>query len=198
MTVYALRVPGRFYFAPAALMGFTLRSFLLRKGIPPVSEQDNPPTVSPACIPFAEASGRLAGRSSWVFRLFKVPGGSHVFSTSTAGCSLGFFAFEGPSRKPWLGFRPTSSHALSIQPKPDGGASESRSVFASASSSVYINANGSTRPPLEAFCTNRLPSIQAKPIRAMCSPRADTTHFYAATNALWIGALPYRSCWEGL
>jgi hypothetical protein len=90
VTVYALRVPGRFYFAPAALMGFTLRSFLLRKGIPPVSEQDNPPTVPPACIPFAEASGRLAGRSSWVFNLFKVPGGSHVFSTSTAGCSLGF------------------------------------------------------------------------------------------------------------
>jgi hypothetical protein len=60
----------------------------------PVSEQNNPPTVSPACIPFAEASGRLAGRSSWVFNLFKIPGGSHVFSTSTAGCSLGFL----PSR----------------------------------------------------------------------------------------------------
>jgi hypothetical protein len=29
VTAYALRVPGRFYFAPAALVGFTLRSFLL-------------------------------------------------------------------------------------------------------------------------------------------------------------------------
>jgi len=42
VTVYSLRVPGRFYFAPAALLGFTLRSFLLRKDIPPVSEQKKP------------------------------------------------------------------------------------------------------------------------------------------------------------
>lgn len=32
VTVYALRVPGRLYFAPAALVGFALRSVLLSQG----------------------------------------------------------------------------------------------------------------------------------------------------------------------
>jgi len=44
-------VPRRFCFAPAALLGFTLRSFLLPEGIQPVSEWKNPHTVSPVGIP---------------------------------------------------------------------------------------------------------------------------------------------------
>jgi hypothetical protein len=57
---------------------------------------------------------RPAGRPQFLgLALLEVPGDPRVFSTSTAGCSLGLFAFEGPSRKPWPGFRPTSSHALS-------------------------------------------------------------------------------------
>jgi hypothetical protein len=129
VTAYALRVPSRFYFTPTALLGFTLRSFLLQKGIPPVSEQNNPPTVSPACIPFAEASGRLAGRSSWVFRLFKVPGGPRVFSTSTAGCSLGFLPSRALHKN--LGRAFTQPPLTCLPPAEAGsGTSEFQSVFA--------------------------------------------------------------------
>jgi hypothetical protein len=50
--------PRRFYFAPAALLGFTLRSLLLRGGIRCVSARMLPHTVSPSAIPHAEAGGR--------------------------------------------------------------------------------------------------------------------------------------------
>jgi hypothetical protein len=51
-------IPCRFCFTPAALMGFTLRSFLLPKGIRRYSPQMSPPTVSPIGAPVAEALGR--------------------------------------------------------------------------------------------------------------------------------------------
>jgi hypothetical protein len=51
-------IPCRFCFTPAALMGFTLRSFLLSKGIRGVSTRKHPPTVQPSGIPAAEAPGR--------------------------------------------------------------------------------------------------------------------------------------------
>jgi hypothetical protein len=51
-------IPRRLCFAPAALLGFTLRSFLLPKGIPAVSDRKNPLTVSPTGIPVARAAGR--------------------------------------------------------------------------------------------------------------------------------------------
>lgn len=66
--------PGRFCFAPAALLGFTLRSVHLRQGISSVTVEMSPPTVCPAVTPDAEASGRPGGpqflgfdpcRSSW-------------------------------------------------------------------------------------------------------------------------------------
>jgi len=51
-------IPCRFCFTPAALVGFTLRSFLLSKGIRGVSPRMSPPTVSPIGAPVAEALGR--------------------------------------------------------------------------------------------------------------------------------------------
>jgi hypothetical protein len=51
-------IPCRFCFTPAALMGFTLRSFLLPKGIRGVTTRKGPPTVEPGGIPAAEAPGR--------------------------------------------------------------------------------------------------------------------------------------------
>jgi hypothetical protein len=44
-------IPCRFCFTPAALVGFTLRSFLLPEGIPSVSTRKNPPAVSPIGAP---------------------------------------------------------------------------------------------------------------------------------------------------
>jgi len=94
LTVYSLRVPSRLFFAPTALVGFALRSFLLQKGIPPVSEQKNPPTVCSRLYTLCQGIGP-AGRPQFLgFGLFEVPGDLRVFSTSTAGCSLGLL----PSR----------------------------------------------------------------------------------------------------
>jgi hypothetical protein len=82
--------PCRFCFTPAALLGFTLRSFLLPKGIRYVSVRKHPLTVSPAGIPRAKHGAGSAGRGSWALALSGVPGGPNVFSARTAGCSLGF------------------------------------------------------------------------------------------------------------
>ena len=51
-------IPCRLYFTPAALMGFTLRSFPLSKGIRRVTTRKPPHTVSPAVVPAAEAANR--------------------------------------------------------------------------------------------------------------------------------------------
>jgi len=87
--------PGRFCFAPAALLGFALRSFLLSKGVHDVSVWTHPRTVSPFGATSAEAEGPA--------RKAAVPGllpfqeslaTLRVFRATIAGCSLGFI----PSR----------------------------------------------------------------------------------------------------
>jgi hypothetical protein len=50
--------PRRFCFAPAALLGFTLRSFPLPQGIRRVSARKHPLTVSPAVVTVAETTSR--------------------------------------------------------------------------------------------------------------------------------------------
>jgi len=150
MTGYSLRVPGRFFFAPAALLGFALRSFLLQKGIPPVSERKDPPTVSPACIPFAEASGRLAGRSSWVWPFLKSLATYVCLAHRPLAAPLGFL----PSRALHenLG-RDFAQPPLTRFPPAEAGsgASESQSVFVPALSSAHINANGLDEAALRGF-----------------------------------------------
>jgi hypothetical protein len=83
--------PCRFCFTPAALLGFTLRSFPLSKGIRCVTAP-NAPTYRSAC----RCSRRLPDRPA---RQAAVPGfppfreslaSGRVFSTPSAGCSLGF------------------------------------------------------------------------------------------------------------
>jgi len=51
-------IPRRFCFAPAALMGFTLRSVFLWKGIRRVTTRIAPHAVQPIGIPAAETVGR--------------------------------------------------------------------------------------------------------------------------------------------
>jgi hypothetical protein len=51
-------IPCRFYFAPAALVRFTLRRFLLPEGIRSVTTRKHPHTVQPIVAPAAEALGR--------------------------------------------------------------------------------------------------------------------------------------------
>jgi hypothetical protein len=51
-------IPCRSCFVPAALVGFTLRSFLLAEGIRSVTTRTSPHTVSPVGAPAAEAVDR--------------------------------------------------------------------------------------------------------------------------------------------
>jgi hypothetical protein len=124
-------IPCRFCFAPAALLGFTLRSFLLPEGIPPVSERKNPHTVSPVGIPAPKhrPAGQAAVPGFCPFRESLAT--EHAVNTPTAGCSPGF----GPSKastNALAGISPgLLSRAFPAQAvHPDGGASEFRSASA--------------------------------------------------------------------
>jgi len=84
-------VPRRFCLTPAALLGFTLRSFLLSEGFQPVSGMEGPTY----CFAWRYTQHRSAGPARQaavpgVQILPGVPGDRHVFSTPPAGCSLGF------------------------------------------------------------------------------------------------------------
>jgi hypothetical protein len=54
---FLLPSPCQFYFTPAALLGFALRSFRLPKGIRRVSGRKSPHTVSPTGVPVAASAG---------------------------------------------------------------------------------------------------------------------------------------------
>jgi len=83
--------PCRSCFVPAALLGFALRSFLLSKGNRPFPARKNPHTVRSSVIPLHRSAGAgSTSRGFWALTLPRVPGNRHVFSTPTAGCSLGF------------------------------------------------------------------------------------------------------------
>jgi hypothetical protein len=190
MTVYALRVPGRFCFAPAALLGFALRSFLLQKGIPPVSEQTDPPTVSPACIPFAEASGRLAGRSSWVVAFSKSLATHVCLAHRPLAAPLGF-CLRGPFTETLAEPSPSLLSRAFHQPKP---AAAPQSFDRSSLCLIFRSHKCKRRneAALRGFLHQSLPihSGGVHPGYVFASRRY--AHYCAITSALWIGtfALP--------
>jgi hypothetical protein len=55
------RIPRRFCFTPAALLGFTLRRFPLPRGFRGFSARKNPLTVGPAFIPPPKRRNGLLG-----------------------------------------------------------------------------------------------------------------------------------------
>jgi hypothetical protein len=124
-------IPRRFCFAPAALLGFTLRSFLLPEGILPVSGRKNPPTVPPVGIP-APKCGPARQAAVPGFQPFRESlATTRGVSTRTAGCSPGFR----PSRASTNALARISPCLLSrASPArtvhPDGGAPECRSASA--------------------------------------------------------------------
>jgi hypothetical protein len=86
-------VPCRFYFTPAALMGFALRSFLLSKGhrtLPP--GWTHLPFLLPV-LPARKAMSRPGQAAVPGFSPFRESlTASEGFSLSAVGCSLGFSA----------------------------------------------------------------------------------------------------------
>jgi hypothetical protein len=53
-----------------------------------------------------QAQSRHGRRGFWVLTFLRVPGGSHVFSTQTAGCSRGFHTFQGLEANALTGVSP--------------------------------------------------------------------------------------------
>jgi hypothetical protein len=104
--------PCRFCFTPAALMGFTLRSFLLAKGIwqfpagrthiPLAAAQEHPKAIF--CGLATSVSGPCSFRESLAIK--------PVFSGLIAGCSPGFRSSRARGQEPCSGFRPNSSRML--------------------------------------------------------------------------------------
>jgi hypothetical protein len=66
-------IPCRFFFTPAALLGFTLRRFPLLKGIACVSARKSPHTVSLAVIPPPKCRTGPIGLGFWALALPRVP-----------------------------------------------------------------------------------------------------------------------------
>jgi hypothetical protein len=88
---FRLPRPGRLCFVPAALLGFTLRSFLRLTGTTSVSARVNPHTVLPAGIR-GRRSDRAgpAGRGYWVLTLPSVPGRRRCLADQRLDAPLGF------------------------------------------------------------------------------------------------------------
>jgi hypothetical protein len=93
-------VPCRFYFAPAALMGLTLRRFPLPEGITCVSARKNPHTVSLAVIPTPKRRAGPIDLGFWALALPGVPCDRQVFKPTATGASLGFYPSRVNRRKP--------------------------------------------------------------------------------------------------
>jgi hypothetical protein len=125
--------PCQSYFIPAALMGFTLRSFLLSQGIRRISAWMLPLTISPVGAPAAEAKGR----PSRVWFLGFYPSESPWRLDKGLTCQpldapLGFCPSRVCHRKPCSGFRPNSSRTLCRAQRRIAlltGVSEYRSAF---------------------------------------------------------------------
>jgi len=105
-------IPCRFCFTPAALLGFTLRSFLLSEGIRPVSGPEEPTYRFARQYTCTEGTGRHDRPRFLGF----CPSGSPwqpcvLLTRRLLDAPLGFTPLGLP-RTPRPGFRPASSHAL--------------------------------------------------------------------------------------
>jgi len=95
------RIPCRFCFAPAALLGFTLRRFPLPEGFRGLSAGKNPPTVNPTTLPTPKRQTGPRGIGFWVHTFRERLATARSFSPTTTGGSLGFRPSRVHLRKPW-------------------------------------------------------------------------------------------------
>jgi len=104
--------PDRLYFAPAALVGFALRSVLLSHGVRSVSARTDPHAVCRTSYSRRQAEGRPGATRLLGFTLRESLAEIVRLTQPAAGCSHGFRPSRADQRELWLGFRPASSHAL--------------------------------------------------------------------------------------
>jgi hypothetical protein len=109
-------IPCRFYFAPAALLGFALRSLLLPQGTDGVSAAVDPRAVSPVVLPTADAAGRPDRPRLLGFHPCRSPlPVSALLTRWPPDAPLGF-ALLGPANAGLGRLTPTASHALGRPP----------------------------------------------------------------------------------
>jgi hypothetical protein len=101
------RIPRRFYFTPAALLGFTLRRHFLPRGSRNLSVRKNPPTVSPAFIPTPKRQTGPTGLGFWVRASRGCLSITRRFRPMITGTSLGFCPCRVHERKSWPDFSDT-------------------------------------------------------------------------------------------
>ena len=189
--------PCRFCFTPAALMGFTLRSFPLSKGIRRVTARKHPHTVFPSGTPAAEAEGPTGRPRFLGFHPFESPSRTGVgLAHRPPAAPLGFALLGSAdeslgrdfARPPLTRFCGTAaSSRIRRRPRVSIG---SRRVPC-APSGGPLGADGTTLlgfvPPALSRAFGR------RPVRAMCSPHAASC--IAADRPAILGQFPspYRS-----
>lgn len=94
------RIPGRFYFAPAALMGFALRRFDLPESLTAFRLGEDPRTVSLAVAPAAKRRIGSTSRGFWVYSLRKRRLPRRGFRPTTTSSSLGILPSRAYPREP--------------------------------------------------------------------------------------------------
>jgi len=98
------RIPCRFCFTPAALVGLPLRRFLLPRGFRGLSVRKNPLTVSPAFFPSPKRQTGPTGLGFWVRASRDCLATTRRFRPRTTGASLGFRPCRVFHRRPWSDF----------------------------------------------------------------------------------------------
>jgi hypothetical protein len=181
-------IPCRFCFAPAALMGFTLRSVLLSKGIRAVTTRMTPPTVSPIGAPAAVAVGRPNRPRFLGFNPFKSPWRpDEGLVRRPLDAPLGFYPFRVLSRMPCPRLPSGSSHALigpgDESPCPPAPQSINRlppGPIHMPHRSTFIGSGN----PYEVFAPAQSRTFRQEYLRAMCSPHI-VSCICRPANDLW-------------
>jgi len=106
------RIPCRFCFTPAALLGFTLRRFPLPTSIHGLSAGKNPRTVGSAVSPPPKRQTGPTNLGFWVHTCQDCLAATRGFSPTAAGASLGFCPSRAYLRRPRPGLLQDSSHVL--------------------------------------------------------------------------------------
>jgi hypothetical protein len=94
------RIPGRFCFTPAALLGFTLRRCPLPEGIRDLSTGKSPPTVGLAVSPPPKRQTGPTGLGFWDRTSQKCLVTTRVFKPTVTGASHGFRLSRACQRRP--------------------------------------------------------------------------------------------------
>ena len=141
--------PCRFCFAPAALLGFALRSFLLAAGNRAVSDSEEPTYRSLVCIPLHRSAGAgSTSRGFWALTQPASPWRSDVCLVRRLLVAPLGFTLPRSSQKPGSEFLPISSHVLLRHDlRRTDGTSESRSASASSHPPARTSRSGKDEKP---------------------------------------------------